>query len=103
MSGLRDFTLGRGECLLKVCHSEPSGAEGEDERGIRFLISTACFRKEKRPFVEIRECRLILLLELPCAAEGKNIRQKNGNDSQSGNQKLPVWGGHSCPPMLIYS
>ena len=46
VSGLRDFTLGGGECLLKVCHSEPSGAEGEDERGIRFPISIACFRKE---------------------------------------------------------
>jgi predicted nucleic acid-binding protein len=39
--------------------------------------SSTYLEKKTRPFVEIRECRLILLLELSHDAEGKNIRRKN--------------------------
>jgi hypothetical protein len=41
-----------------------------------FLFPLPASEKKTRPFVEVREYRLILLLELACDAEGKNIRRK---------------------------
>jgi hypothetical protein len=52
---------------------EPKATTSEESA---FLFPLPASEKKTRPFVEVRECRLILLLEPPCDAEGKNIRQK---------------------------
>jgi hypothetical protein len=43
-------------------------------------------KNKTRPFVEIRERRLILLLEFSCNAEDKDFQRKNRSDSRNGNR-----------------
>jgi predicted nucleic acid-binding protein len=70
---------------------EPKAKTSEESA---FLFPLPASEKKTRPFVEIRECRLILLLEPPCDAEGKNIRRKNRG-------RIPKW--ERADRVLLYN
>jgi hypothetical protein len=71
-----------------VIPSRP-GPKAKTSKESAFLFPLPASEKKTRPFIEIRECRLILLLELARDDEGKNIRQKMWDDSRSGNHESP--------------
>jgi hypothetical protein len=66
---------------------EPKAKTSEESA---FLFPSPASEKKTRPFVEIRECRLILLLELACDAKARIFVEKMGTIPKVGTTKARV-------------